>query len=215
MPDTHLDLANRALQRLGADPITSLTTTTDTSTRAAVLNRLMESTRRTALASHKWNFAQARRTLAGFMCIPVYDFSCAYLLPSDYLTVNETNLEEPEAYRIENHVCSHNATCNMVLITDNACAPSITYTADITDITKWNPLFTYALELQLAHDAAMPLGKSGTLLEALGREADLAWKKARAKDGQEGRPKQSWLSNSLIRARRSGRVGRPDQVNLD
>ena len=213
MPDTHLALANRALQRLGADPITSLTTTTDTSQRALVVSTLMESTRRTALGSHNWNFAQTRRTLDRFTCAPVYDFSCSYLLPSDYIMVHETSLDEQDAYRIENHVCSHNNTCNMVLITDDACQPSILYTSDITDITRWHPLFTYALELQLAADAAIPLGKSGQLQASLAQQAEVAWRKAKSRDGQEGRPKKSLLSNSLLRAR-FGVSRRADRVDF-
>jgi hypothetical protein len=213
MADTHLALANRALQRLGADPITSLTA--DTSQRATVISTLMESTRRSALGMHRWNFAETRRTLDAFMCAPLYDFSCSYLLPSDYITVNETSLDEQEAYRIENHVCSHNNTCNRVLLTDSACKPTIVYTSDITDITKWHPMFTTALEIQLAADAAIALGKSGALQEALDRKAELAWRKARSRDGQEGRPKKSWLSNDLLRARLGRGSRRPDQVNFD
>jgi hypothetical protein len=214
MADTHLALANRALQRLGADPITSLTTTVDTSQRALVMSALMESTRRTALGAHNWNFAATRRTLDRFMCAPVFGLGCSYLLPSDYITVHETDLDEPDAYRIENHVCAHNNTCNMVLVTDSTCAPSILYTSDITDITKWHPLFTTALEIQLAADAAIALGKSGNLQESLDRKAQIAWRQARSRDGQEGRPKKSWLSSSLLWARR-GYDHRPDQVNFE
>ena len=215
MADTHLALANRVLQRLGAEPISSLTTTVDTSQRALVISNLMESTRRTALGAHRWNFAETRRTLDPFMCAPLYGFDCSYILPSDYITVNETSLDEPEAYRIENHVCSHNNTCNRVILTNSACSPTILYTSDITDPTKWHPMFTYALEVQLAADAAIALGKSGNLAEALERKAQVAWRAARNRDGQEGRPKKSWLSNSLLYARMGRGTRRPDQVDFD
>ena len=57
MADTHLALANRALGRLGAQPITSLDTSVDTSKEALVISRSMESARRTDLEGDRWNFA--------------------------------------------------------------------------------------------------------------------------------------------------------------
>ena len=216
MADTHLALANRALGRLGAQPITSLDTSVDTSKEALVISRSMESARRTALEGHRWNFAETDRLLSPFMCAPVYRFNCSYLLPSDYIKVHETSLDEVEPYRVVNHVCSHNNTCNLVLVTNSACSPVITYTSDITDINRWSPKFTEALEIQLAADSAIALGKAVGVADLLQKQADSKWRTAKSKDGQEGRPKRSWLSNSLLYARHSGGGGRrPDQVNTD
>ena len=211
--DSTLNLANRVLQRLGADPITSLTTTVDTSTRAAVMSRLIESTRQAALSSHNWNFSEVKVTLDGFMCTPLSEFDCAYLMPTNYLHLRETSLDEEDAYRVEMHLCAHNNTCNLVLVTDSACNPVITYTVDLTDITKWSPLFTYALELQLAADAAYPITRNAGLAQEWGKQAEAAWRKAKSRDGQEGRFKKPWLSNVLLRARLPG-GRRPDRTDL-
>ena len=157
MADSYLTIANAALQRLGAAPITSLTCTTED--RAVVMAGVFERTVTAAIRSHKWNFAQRTKTLIGWICAPAYGYACAFLIPDDALTVDETNIDEDVAWRLETHVCDFNNTCAKVLVTD-ACGVSIRYTSNNGDPTLWDPMFRQALVVQLAHEAAYPITKN-------------------------------------------------------
>lgn len=201
MPDTYLTLANAALQRLGAGPITALNCTTED--RAVVMNGLFERTVTASFRSHRWNWAQRRAALVAWVCAPVHTYSCAYLLPDDALTVDETDLEEDEAWRLEYHVCtagSNIGTCVRVLVT-NSCSVNIAYTSNNGDPSLWDPMFRQAFVIQLAHEAAYPITKNANLQADLRDEAKELWRAARSRDGQEGRPLKRMLSNVLLQAR--------------
>lgn len=207
MADSYLTLANAALQRLGTAPITALNCTSED--RAVVMNSMFERVLTAAFRSHRWNWAQRRAALVAWVCAPVHTFSCAYVLPDDALTVDETDLDEDSAWRIEYHVCtsgSNIGTCVRVLVTDS-CAVNIMYTSNNGDATLWDPMFRQAFVVQLAHEAAYPLTRNTNLQDNLANEAELLWRKARSRDGQEGRPLKRLLSNVLLRAR-FGRSGR-------
>lgn len=214
MADTYLTLANAALQRLGAAPITALNCSTDD--RAVVLNGVFERTLHASIRSHRWNWAQKAATLVGWVCAPVFGYSCAFLVPDDALTVDETDLEDDEAWRLETHVCSHNNTCVRVLVTD-ACGVNIRYTTNMGDPTFWDPMFRQAFVVQLAHEAAYPITRNSNLEANLANEAEVLWRKARSRDGQEGKPLKRLLSNVLLTARfsRWGRTSWRDPSRLD
>lgn len=204
MADSYLTLANAALQRLGAAPITALNCTTED--RAVVMNAVFERTLTAAIRSHKWNFAQRTKTLVGWVCAPAYGYNCAYLIPDDALTVDETDIEEDVGWRLETHVCDFNNTCTKVLVTD-ACGVSIRYTSNNGDAALYDPMFRQALVVQLAHDACYAVTKNANLQADLRDEAKDLWRMARSRDGQEGKPLKRMLSNVLLlgRFKRSGR----------
>lgn len=204
MADSYLTLANAALQRLGAAPITALTCTAED--RAVVLSNVFERTLTAAFRSHRWNWAQRRATLIGWICAPVYGYSCAYLIPDDALTVDETDIDEDIGWRLEYHVCTPSNTCVRVLVTDS-CSAQIAYTSNNGDPSLWDPMFRQAFVVQLAHEAAYPITRNSNLQADLANEADVLWRRARSRDGQEGRPLKRLLSDKLVTAR-FGRLGR-------
>ena len=68
-------------------------------------------------------------------------------------------------------------------------------------------MFRQAFVVQLAHEAAYPITRNANLQGDLANEADVLWRRARSRDGQEGRPLKRLLSDKLITAR-FGRWGR-------
>lgn len=204
MAETSLTVVNAALQRLGAAPITALTCTTED--RAVVMAGLYERTLTAAIRSHRWNFAQRARALVAWVCAPVWGYTCAFLVPDDALTIDETNLDDNEPWRLEQHVCDFNFTCHKVIVTDS-CSISIRYTALIGDPNAWDPMFREALVVQLAQNAAYPITRNTNLKDSLASEAEFLWRKARSRDGQEGKPMKRLLSNVLLRARFSREGG--------
>ena len=208
MADTPVTLSNRALVKLGAPVITSLSATVDPSDRAATMCTLYEPTLRAALQSARWNFTQIRASLQAWTCNPVHEFSCAYLLPGDLLQVEETTLDEEVPWRRESLYCSTTSVYTNIIVTDSCSPLNIVYSAYVTNPALWTPLFTEALVTELAYQASFSLTASQSRLDGLEKERDRAWRAAKARDGQENRTLKRWLSDSLLRARFSRSTGR-------
>jgi hypothetical protein len=202
--ESALTVVNAALQLLGAEPITEINASCTTNTRVQTMGAIYERTLKAKLREHRWNFAAVRARLAPFTCVPAYGFSCAYLLPDNALTVDETSLDEGQAWRVEQYVCDFNTTCGKVFVTDWTCSPSILYTAYIGDPTRWDPMFTRALTVELAAEAAYPITRNSQLQDSYAQKAEVLWRKAKARDGQEGRALKRFLSDALTRVRGQG-----------
>ena len=201
MPDTPLTICNRALQKLGAGSITSLSTSVDTSERAATMCTLYEPTLKASQQSARWNFTQRRFSLQGWSCVPVHDFNCAYLIPGEVLQVEETTLDQDVAWRHETLYCSTANVYTNILVTDQCSPMNVVVSAYVTDPGLWSPLFTEAFVTELAYLATFSITSSQSRVDGLERERDRAWKLARSRDGQEGRPLKRWLSDVLLRGR--------------
>lgn len=197
MADSDVDVANMALSLLGEASITSL----DAEQNAAhVLRRLYTIALDAALRDHNWNFAQLRRSLARHAVAPEYDFAYQYVLPTDpyCLRVLETDLVENEAWRIETYKTA--AEQSRVIVTD-ATAVEILYIARLTDPVLWDALFADAMAFELAYRASYAITRNATLTKTLQVEKDLAWRRARSRDGQESRALKSMLSTSFTKVR--------------
>lgn len=153
--DSEVDICNAALDELGADAITSLT---DASETAILCNRNFIPQRDFLLRSHTWNFARARQELALSAITPSFGWLYAFALPSDFKRFICFN-EDPEMtikYDIEGDY----------LLTNNTNA-KILYIKEVTDITKFDDLFTQALVYRLAMTLAYPLTGNQTLKQSL------------------------------------------------
>jgi hypothetical protein len=86
-----VDICNYALQELGAAPITSLNEGTP-----GALQCLLryDASRRTLLTMHQWNFAIKRALLNADVETPAFNYKYQYTLPSDFLYMVMTGLEE-------------------------------------------------------------------------------------------------------------------------
>src|SRR5581483_10865340 len=75
-------ICNRALEKLGEDPIVSIN---DGSKQAQALKRVYTDTLNALLVEHPWNFAKQRAELAASATPPAWGFSYSYPLPIDFL----------------------------------------------------------------------------------------------------------------------------------
>lgn len=89
---TAVDICNLSLSLLGHAPdlVTSLAGTDTTS---KLCNLHYPIARDSLMKSHNWNFAVKRAGLVPNATEPVFEFSNAYNLPSDYLRIIRTNLD--------------------------------------------------------------------------------------------------------------------------
>ena len=93
--NSDIDIAARALVLIGAEPITSFTST---STEALVASNIYEDVVQTALCASRWRFATNQAVLNLLTAAPTGRFATAHQLPTDLLmlhaiTVNSANIE--------------------------------------------------------------------------------------------------------------------------
>lgn len=197
MAASDVEIANAALTLLGEASITSLDDETDT---ARAVKRLYTLTLDACLRDHNWNFAQIRTGLARLTATPDFDFSWMYALPTDplCLRVLETTLDTNEAYRIETYKSASEQV--RVLVTDS-CSVSILYVAKLTDPALWDALFVDAFVFELAYRLTHAITGHDTARTALVQQKELAWRRARSRDGQEGRHLKRLRSTSFTEVR--------------
>jgi hypothetical protein len=182
-----VSICSNALVLIGADPIASLDDATDA---ARVASRFYPATRDELLRAHNWNFAQTRASLAELATGPAWGYDHAYQLPTDpyCLIVLETSLDH-EAWRIEGRQ----------LVTD-ATAVDILYVGRV-DESGYDSMFTQALTDKLAFLFCYPLTRNASLADVLFKKADDSFRRAKSRDGQEGRLLRTLTSDRLTRVR--------------
>lgn len=127
---SEVDIANSALIDMGEPSINSLDQVTE---RADAIRAVFEGQRDWLLEQHPWNFAKARVDLAPVLEPPLYGYSTAFRLPSDFLALIST---EPklQQFKVENRL----------LLCDEAVL-AINYTRRVTNPDDMPPSFREAL----------------------------------------------------------------------
>lgn len=154
-------IGNRALQKLGAKRITSLS---EPSANARAVATAKDEVRQAMLRKHTWNFAKRRASLAADATPPEFGKANAFQLPSDYLRLlppdpagNFNNLD----WSIE----------GKKVLTNQGAPLQVRYVADVTDANAMDPLFREAYSTELAIELCEEITQSNTKKEGL--RADL------------------------------------------
>ena len=190
-----VDAVNDALVALGDQRIDSLDDDTDRARRAKQIALACLDAR---LQEHDWNFARRRAALVAEQAVPTFEFDHQFPLPTDpyCLQVRKTDLDSTAAYSIE-----ENAAGQRVLLC-NASTVSIVYTARVFNPALWSPLFREWYAARLAHELAYGTTAKAEHAENLLKKSEFIGKKAKARDGQEGRrSNEPFLSDVLTRYR--------------
>jgi hypothetical protein len=195
-----LTIANRALGRLGARAISSLS---DTTAEAKACAAAYEHVRDEALRSHRWNFARKRATLTVLEDAPEFEWSYQYDLPADCLRVMEIN--ESDVWALPSPLFEIEGRR---ILTDSPTL-QLKYIAMVTDADLYDVLFVRVLVLSLAAEIAEKVTGSPQLVQQLLQEKEsLTQGLARKIDANESRSTHSTLPNAansgFIRARFSG-----------
>lgn len=179
-----VQICNRALIKLGADTIISMT---EDSKPARLCNILYTPLREELLRLHPWNFAIARADLAQSTSDPLFGFDFSYPLPVDCLRVlklDDTTIK----YKIEGRS----------ILTDSDEVLLI-YIKNETDTTKFDSLFTSALVLKLAIELSYNITGASNVAAGILDEYKNFMREAKLRDGQEGTPDQlenyTWLDS--------------------
>jgi hypothetical protein len=170
MATSEVQICNSALLKLGADRITSMS---DDTKSGRACNEQYAKLRDELLGSHPWNFATARVELAQVSTTIPFGFEYAYQLPSDCLRVLEADTDY--AWKIEGRY----------LLSDDS-AMNIKYITQVTDVSKFSPMFCEALSLRIAADLAFHISNSASLTELMMAAYEKKLREARSYDAQEG-----------------------------
>lgn len=149
---SEVEICNRALQRLGAKRITSLT---EDSVNARACNLAYELLRDAELRKHPWNFAIERAALAADATEPEWGRSNAFQLPSDFVRLlppyPEDNVNDRD-WQIE----------GQKIYTDEGDPLYIRYIKQVTDPNQMDPLFREALSASIAYELCEELTQSNS-----------------------------------------------------
>lgn len=171
-----IQLASRALIKIGATPIAGFDEGTAESVVAA---SLYPSVRDALLSAHPWSFATAQRDLPRLVGVPTADFDYAYQLPSDFLralSAGEAGYGRGLDYRIVER-----------RLHTNAGAVTLTYVFRPGE-ASFPPFFDQALIAKLAAEFCLPITESTSRAEAMHKLAEDQARQARLIDAQQDVP---------------------------
>lgn len=201
----------KIIQNLGGLGSARVTAFTDTTHIVATILEAWDSL--TAMASAAWqlvatdvvtaditsDFASTSAIAAGswrlYHQAPAWGFTFSMALPTDALRIQR--VDESRIYQREGDY----------LVTDEQSLP-LTYTAQITDVTRYPQSFVRALVSELAATFCGQIADLTPKLDKWLKLAELHKRKAKKDDGQEGSAPQITASD-LVQARRGGMPGWP------
>jgi hypothetical protein len=174
-------ICNRALQKLGSQAIVSLTENTRN---ARSVNRAYDSVRRAELENHPWAFATKHASLAADAPSPQWGRQNAFTLPVDFvrlLTDYPEYLSNADDYQIEDGK----------IITNQDAPLKIRYTSDVTDVSKFTPLFCEVLSCKLAVEMAAEITQSAGISTEVNDQYEKEIRKAKKQNAFQSRPAQA------------------------
>ena len=196
-----IDIANNALNLIGASNIISLT---EDSKAARIVNQRYTSIRDAVFRAHPWNCLIRRAELAKDTVGPVYGYESSFQLPADpfCLRVLEFN-NGSMGYPQDNMKNSKGGPVFVIegrkLLTDEGTA-KIKYIGRITDAAEYDATLTDTLAARLAQEIAYAISGSTTMIQLMASLYDSKLKEARFVDSTEGAP-QKIEASDFIEAR--------------
>lgn len=168
-----VEICNRALQKLGAERITSIT---EDSVNARACNNAYEAVKVAELEDHYWVFSIKRAQLAADVAAPAFGRGYSYTLPADYLKLAPLDPEwvDPDSdWQVE----------GKKLLTNDAAPLNIRYVYDVTDPNEMTPLFRESFATRLALELCEEITQSNSKKEALDRDYEKIVRRAKKSNG--------------------------------
>jgi len=179
-------IANRALQKLGAARITSLT---ENSVEARACSACMTVLRDAELRAHPWNFANGRATLSADATPPDFGKANSFQLPVDCLSPRENDFNSlSKDWLIE----------GKKIFTDESAPLFLRYTKKIEDVNLMDPLFQEAWACKMAIEMCEELTQSNSKKAELKDDYKLAIREAKKANAIERiaqqPPEDDWVT---------------------
>lgn len=197
---TQIDICNRALLKLGAEKITSLS---DESREAQAVKLAWEGVRDREISLYSWSFAMRRASIAASATAPEWGYEKQYPLPVDCLylewvesaarseTSSNYNSVGDDAYRVEGRS----------ILTDLAAPLRIVYKARVEDPNAWDVCFqnvmATALAIEIADEITADLQRKNLLLQQYSMYVAEGRKANAIQNPPRPIPDDSWITSRL------------------
>jgi hypothetical protein len=182
-----IQVANRALTKLGAGRITSLA---DDIKAARDVQSCFDDLRDDELRARRWQFSIRRVSLPALVDAPAFGWNYQYQLPADCLKIDMINDQFPAGVLtdyIGSEMLEWTIENNRVLT--NFQAPlKVRYIAQVTDPAQWDPGFREVLACRIAAELAESLTQSNQKRQLAWEEYQLAVRKALRSNAVERPP---------------------------
>lgn len=195
-----IQIANRALTKLGASRITSLT---DDVKQARAINSCFADLRDDELRANRWSFSMKRTTLPALSTAPTFGYANQYQVPADFLKIDMVDDRFPSPV-MDNYIDSE--VLDWVLegekiLTDLSAPLKLRYVAQITDTGMFDPNFREALACRIAAEIAEDLTQSLPKRQQAWAEYDRAIFRAKRSNAIErlpiAMPDDSWVISRI------------------
>lgn len=196
---SNVEIANRALTKIGAKRLIALSDNTPDGRAVASMFTIV---RDAELRAHTWRFSVKRAQLAALAAAPEFGFAYQYRQPADCLKIIEVGDFYPGADLTDyvNADTSPYAFEGGLILTDYAAPLKLRYVARIEDPTLFDALFVESFACKLAMELAEPLTQSSTKRELAQREYASAIKEAARASAIE-KPPTKLADDTFILAR--------------
>lgn len=189
MAASEVDICNRAIQKAGGQPITSLA---DASSSARACSRAYEFIRDAELRLNNWNFAVKRASLAASATAPSWGYDKQYPLPSDFLRLISIRYHYGVTEAIGSFgmnqvdfAIESGADDVTSILTNEGSPIYIRYVSKVTNTGLYDPLFVEALAARLAIELVEELTDSNSKKQSLREEYKEIIRQARYSDAIE------------------------------
>jgi len=187
-----VEICNRALQKLGAKRITTLT---EDSVSSRACNAVYNSIRLAELRSHPWSCAIKRASLAASTTEPEFNKGYAYPLPSDFVRL----IENDNGYNYNDNDWQIEGT---QIITDDSAPLYIRYIYDLSDPAVMDAMLREVISCRMAIELCEELTQSNTKKTELKDDYRLLVREARKVNAISGKPPTESPDDVWITVRR-------------
>lgn len=192
MAVSKVQIANRALQKLGASRIASLT---ENSPNARSMNAAFDLVRDAELRRYHWQFATRRATIAADATDTSWGDWNRYTLPNDYIAlILDDESDQATDWRIESDADG------LYVITADASPLYIRYVARVDDPNQYDALFIEALASKLAYECCEEITQSASKKDRAAQDYDFAISEAKRLGAIE-RPAKKFPEDDWVNAR--------------
>lgn len=205
------DIGNLALDLLSAGTVQDIVTPTTPT--EELLNRWYDQVRQAILRAHPWNFASKRVIISASATAPDFGFSAAFPVPNDFLRLLSIQDADGNDIQAANFRMEYVGTQRCILFNTDGGSLRLRYVFDITDVSKFDPLFIQLFAHELAIAIAYKVTESNGNVERVAALIKQSGSLARSIDGQESPPIVIQRSKS-IDARRNLYGLRRDRIQF-
>ena len=173
---TDIEVAQRAMVLVGMEPLSSFTESTD---EALVMNTTYEDLVEDCLAQNNWNFATGQIVLSRLADTPIDRWDSAYVMPTEPAVIQVQTVtvgKVVQTYDIYEKYIYINAQANEEVV--------LNYIYRV-DTQYWTPAFTLWVIYRLASILALAVTRKADVAKSYREMADLQFRRAKARDAQQ------------------------------